>query len=109
MLVLDGPVPFVEDVADLLVGVVRRHFRALLVFVYRRVTFGAGLGASRTGESASDRPCGQCRAWGALNRQETQGLALLLNVIGVLDPGAAHAPAVILGCGYLLPTAVPGT
>ena len=44
VLVLDGPVPFVEDVADLLVGVVRRHFCALLVFVYRRVAFGAGLG-----------------------------------------------------------------
>jgi hypothetical protein len=42
VLVLDGPVPFVEDVADLLVGVVRRHFCALLVFVYRRVAFGAG-------------------------------------------------------------------
>jgi hypothetical protein len=32
--------------ADLLVGVVRRHFCALLVFVYRRVAFGAGLGAA---------------------------------------------------------------
>jgi hypothetical protein len=44
VLVLDGPVPFVEYVADLLVGVVRRHFCALLVFVHRRVAFGAGLG-----------------------------------------------------------------
>ena len=35
-------------------------------------------GASRTGGSASGRPCGQCRAWGALNRQagetEVRGL-----------------------------------
>jgi hypothetical protein len=44
-------VPFVEDVADLLVGVVQRHFFALLVFVYRRVAFGVGLGAvARAGE-----------------------------------------------------------
>jgi hypothetical protein len=51
VLVLDGPVPFVEDVADLLVGVVQRHFFALLVFVYRRVAFGVGLGAvARAGE-----------------------------------------------------------